>query len=84
MGREMENSSARSVMEYSPVACIRRSSDRWRGESLGWRPRSRPLARAHGHAFAGAHPQQVDFELGDYLKPFLGCPSCPPRVLYLL
>jgi len=28
-------------------------------------PRSFPLALGHGNALTGAHPQQVDFELGE-------------------
>ena len=40
------NSSARSLMEYSPVSCIRRSSFCRRSESLGCLPRSLPRARA--------------------------------------
>ena len=42
----MEKSSARSLMEYSPVLCIRASSSCWRSESLGCLPRSLPLERA--------------------------------------
>ena len=52
-------------MVYSPVACMRVSSACWRGASLGCLPRSLPLRAGDGHAFAGAEPEQVDFEFGE-------------------
>lgn len=44
--RLIEKTSARSLIEYWPLACMRRSSTCCLGDSLGDRPRSRPLARA--------------------------------------
>ena len=41
---------------------MRRSSACCLAESLGWRPRSLPLARATAMP-SGAHPQQVDLKL---------------------
>ena len=46
VGRETEKSSAKSLIEYSPVSCIRHSSLCCLAESLGRLPLSFPLARA--------------------------------------
>jgi len=43
---ELETAPARSLIEYSPVSCMRRSSRRCFSESLGCLPRSLPRARA--------------------------------------
>jgi len=32
---------------------------------LGWLPAQLPAGSGHGHPFTGAHPQQVDLELGE-------------------
>lgn len=42
----MENTSARSLIEYSPESCIRHNSFCWRSVSFGFSPRNLPLARA--------------------------------------
>src|SRR3954470_7608924 len=46
VGRDTENSSAKPLIEYSPVSCMRRSSFCCRSDSLGCLPLSLPRARA--------------------------------------
>ena len=52
-------------MEYSPAACMRQRSRCCLLDSLGCLPRNSPLARADGHALAGAHADEIGFELGE-------------------
>jgi hypothetical protein len=52
-------------MVYSPVLAIRTSSRCCLGESLGCLPRQLAVRASYGHAFAGAHPEQIDFEFGE-------------------
>ena len=52
-------------MEYSPVACMRRSSRCRRSDSLGCLPRNFPLARTTAIALAGAHADETGLELGE-------------------
>ena len=52
-------------MEYSPVACIRRSSRCCRSDSLGCLPCNSPPGAGDGHALAGAHADEIGFELGE-------------------
>ena len=53
-------------MEYSPVACLRQSSRCCLSDSLGCLPRNFSLVRAMAmHALAGAHADEIGFELGE-------------------
>ena len=52
-------------MEYSPVACMRQSSRCCRSDSLGCLPRNFPPGAGDGHALAGAHADEIGFELGE-------------------
>ena len=45
-GLETVKSSTRSLMEYSPVACMRQSSRCCQSDRLGCLPRNAPLVRA--------------------------------------
>lgn len=65
MGREIENTSAKSLTEYSPVSYIRRSSFCWRSDSFGFLPRSFPLERGQRHSLTLPHPDQVGLEFGE-------------------
>src|SRR5271166_520221 len=55
----------RSAMVYSPVACMRVSSACWRGCEFGLLAFELAFGAGDGHAFAGAEPEQVDFEFGE-------------------
>ena len=52
-------------MEYSPVACMRQSSRCCRSDSLGCLPRNVSPGAGDGHALAGAHADEIGFELGE-------------------
>ena len=52
-------------MEYSPVACMRQSSRCCRSDSLGCLPRNVSPGAGDGHALAGAHANEIGFELGE-------------------
>jgi len=52
-------------MVYSPVAAIRASSRCCLADSLGLFAAQLAFGAGDGHALAGPHPQQVDFELGE-------------------
>jgi len=52
-------------MVYSPVACMRVSSACWRGCEFGLLAFELAFGAGDGHAFAGAEPEQVDFEFGE-------------------
>ena len=65
VGLETEKNSARSLMEYSPVACMRRNSRCCLSDSLSCLPRNFPLGAGDAHALAGSHPDEIGFELGE-------------------
>ena len=50
-------------MEYSPVACMRQSSRCCRSDSLSCLPL--PPGAGDGHPLAGAHADEIGFELGE-------------------
>ncbi len=65
VGRDTEKTSASSLIEYSPVSCIRQSSFCCYSDSFGCFPRSLPFAFAIAMPSAGAHRDEVRFEFGE-------------------
>jgi hypothetical protein len=66
-------------MAYSPVACNAPQLGALLARELGLAAAEAAFGAGHGHALAGAHPQQVDVELdkgGQDVENILPIGSC--------